>query len=109
MSQKLTGNGLWESSRIIVPEHKEAILEFRVRRNARKKPVIHEDEYEVFSRRLVNSLKNKELVDVEIFGKYNNRVVRGIVTHIDSYKQRIKIENLEGFEWVDMSEVVGVN
>lgn len=109
MPQKLTGNGLWESNRIIMPEHRDAILEFRVRRNARTKPMIHEDEYGVFSRRLVNSLKNKELVDIEIFEKYSNRVIRGIVTYIDSYKQRIKIENLEGFEWVDMSEVVGVN
>ncbi|MDT2241397.1 hypothetical protein P7H22_15005 [Paenibacillus larvae] len=29
MSKKLTGNGLWESSRMMLPEHREQLLEQR--------------------------------------------------------------------------------
>ncbi|MET3207228.1 UNVERIFIED_CONTAM: hypothetical protein ABIC26_000162 [Paenibacillus sp. PvR008] len=38
MSKKLEGNGIWESSRIIIPEHKEAYLRLMKDRQRRGKP-----------------------------------------------------------------------
>lgn len=38
MSKKLTGNGLWESSRMMLPEHREQFLEQRRSLKKHEKP-----------------------------------------------------------------------
>ncbi|MFK4302332.1 hypothetical protein ABH892_002436 [Paenibacillus sp. RC254] len=44
MGKKLEGNGIWESSRIIIPEHKEAYLKLMKDRQRRGKPELDDQE-----------------------------------------------------------------
>ncbi len=44
MSKKLQGNGLWESSRMMLPEHKETIIQHRYEFGRRSRPTIDEQE-----------------------------------------------------------------
>lgn len=47
MGKKLEGNGLWESSRIILPEHKEGYLRLMKDRQRRGKPELDDQEVQL--------------------------------------------------------------
>lgn len=42
ISKKLEGNGLWESSRMILSEHKERIYQYRVELSKKQRPTLDE-------------------------------------------------------------------
>ncbi|GAA4879251.1 hypothetical protein GCM10023310_69240 [Paenibacillus vulneris] len=106
MSKKLEGNGLWESSRMMLPEHKHSIIQYQMNRNKRTKPLLHEDELEIIFQNISLSLNRKKLIKVNIFGEFEDISFSGVVTSIDQHKNRFKLEYSDGFEWVDFNEVV---
>jgi hypothetical protein len=108
MSKKLTGNGLWESSRMMLPEHKETINKYLGDHKLKTRPEIHEDEWEIMLSNLNQSYIQKDEIKVELFGKFNFREVVGVVTAFNQYQKKFKVEFDDGFEWVDYSEVVSV-
>ncbi|MGM1044778.1 MAG: YolD-like family protein [Bacillota bacterium] len=108
MSKKLEGNGLWESSRMMLPQHKEQIIEHNKHLNKRVKPILHDDEWEMMIQNVNLSFNYTEEVTVEVFDEYENRRVKGIVTSVSSFAKKMKIECDEGFEWIDFDELVSV-
>lgn len=55
MGKKLQGNGLFESSRMILPEHAARIRQHYVEETRRSKPVLDSQEIEQIEQALVNS------------------------------------------------------
>ncbi len=55
MSKKLEGNGLWESSRIIIPEHKEVYLKLMKDRQRGGKPELDDQEAQLIEQALIES------------------------------------------------------
>lgn len=108
MSKKLEGNGLWESSRMMLPQHKERIIEHNKQHKKKSKPIIHEDEWDTITQNINLSLNYNENVIIELFGEYENRSIEGRVTSVSSFGKKLKIESLTGFEWVDFDELVSV-
>lgn len=62
MSKKLEGNGLWESSRIIIPEHKEAYLKLMKDRQRRGKPEIDDQEVQLTEQAIIESYNTRQPV-----------------------------------------------
>ncbi|MGC6589120.1 YolD-like family protein [Paenibacillus sp. Dod16] len=108
MSKKLSGNGLWESTRMMLPQHKEQILEHDRRYNKRVKPLLHEDEWELIIQNISLSHSYTEDVEIEIFGEYGNKIISGVVTSVSQYAKKLKIECDDGYEWVDFDELISV-
>jgi hypothetical protein len=106
MSKKLTGNGMWESSRIILPEHREAINEYNRSLLKKQKPMLCEDEWELISQKINESYHTKKTISVVIFGEFEDRKVTGVVTNINPYSKKIRIEFDEGYEWIDFAEIL---
>ncbi|WP_337035145.1 YolD-like family protein [Paenibacillus illinoisensis] len=106
MSKKLEANGLWESSRMMLPQHKERIIEHRTQIQVQSKPLIHEDEWEIITQNIGMSLNYTLHAIFEVFNESGNRHLYGIVTSVSRYKFKIELEN--GFEWVDFDQLVSV-
>ncbi|WFR61045.1 YolD-like family protein [Paenibacillus amylolyticus] len=108
MSKKLEANGLWESSRMMLPQHKERIIQHRTHIHVQTKPILHEDEWEIMAQHIEMSLNYTLPATIEIFHESGNRYIHGIVTSVSTFGKKIKIEMENGFEWVDFDQLVAV-
>ncbi|MFX3650126.1 MAG: YolD-like family protein [Paenibacillus sp.] len=108
MSKKLEANGLWESSRMMLPQHKERIIQHRNHIHDQAKPIIHEDEWEIMAQHIEMSLNYTLQAIIEVFHESGNRYIEGIVTSVSTFGKKIKIEMENGFEWVDFDQLVAV-
>jgi hypothetical protein len=80
MAKKLEGNGMWESSRMILPQHKDLILNYQKEELSIPRPTLDEQEIDAISTALVQSQVYKKSVDLTLYGEYQLRSVTGIVT-----------------------------
>lgn len=106
---KLTpgANLLWESSRMMLPEHKERILEHRKNLKRRKRPELDEQKLEEINRALQHSMQYRTEVELVLYGAFENRTLRGKVTWVD--RGQIKMATLSGgFEWVETRDILDV-
>jgi hypothetical protein len=59
MGKKLEGNGMWESSRMMLPEHKESLLEQNRHLKDFARPVLDEQEIQAVEEAICRSLYAK--------------------------------------------------
>lgn len=106
---KLTegSNMLWESSRMILPEHKERI---RIRREEtrqggrRERPVLDEQEIENINAAIAQSLHERVPVRLRMYDPFEELIVEGIVEQVDQVLKRIRVDG----EWFNVRDIVGV-
>lgn len=108
MSKKLTGNGLWESRRMMIPQHKERINLNLKEHKLKKRPTLHEDEWETIVHNLSISMNEKETVEVSLFGKYEDKIYVGIVTRVIQHQKKFRLDIDDYYEWIDFKEIVSV-
>lgn len=104
MSKKLQGNGLWESSRMMLPEHKIEIIN-NAKEAKRRLPVeLDEHEWERISQAVAESLQLRQPVALRMYHPYEETMVIGIVDRIDSHRGRFLVDG----EWFDIRHIEGV-
>lgn len=108
MSRKLQGNGIWESSRMILPEHREAVVHERKELRKQMKPELTAEEREELFGRLRVSLSETLDVTLTLFNPYGDELVRGMVLSFDYQLQRVKLGTPGGSNWVDFNRVLKV-
>lgn len=110
MGKKLQSNGLWESSRFIGPEFKEAIRFQQHEHNRIPRPVLDEQEIFVISGALMRSQIHQKNVQLTLYGDYQQRTVIGIVTRSQHYQFRLDtvdpISGGEEWEWINYKDVM---
>ncbi|MGG1639828.1 YolD-like family protein [Paenibacillus sp. NRS-1782] len=107
MSKKLEGNGLWESSRIIIPEHKEAYLKLMKDRQRRGKPELDEQEVQLIEQALIDSYNSRTAVTVSVFSPFDDIVMTGVVTSINTARREVKLSRGEDdFDWIKLEDVI---
>lgn len=106
MSKKLEGNGLWESSRMILPEHKESIIQHRRERYKNQRPILDEQRIEEFVRTISVSLFTEKNVRVKLFGEYEDRELIGKIDKISTETKQLKIGFEDSFEWINLEDVL---
>ncbi|MFB7814064.1 YolD-like family protein [Paenibacillus chitinolyticus] len=104
MSIKLSGNGRWENSRMMLPQ--QAINHRLNKIGLKRKPELHEDELQIVMENISISFKRKTEICVTIYGGYELQDLIGVVTSINPYRQNFKIELVDGFEFIDFAEVI---
>jgi hypothetical protein len=109
VSKKLEKNGMWESSRMMLPEHREQILKSNRALIKKEKPELHTEELEIIAQHIRQSLLTKEEVIILLFGEYTDRSVTGIVNHVDQHKRLVRVERNNEFEWLKLDEVLKVS
>jgi len=102
MSKKLQGNGLWESSRMMLPEHKQALIEMRKEERRRKRPSIDFDEAEAIAAAVSRSYTAREPIAIKLYDPFEGRSLSGIVERVDRHGKRIGIAG----EWVSFADII---
>ncbi|GIQ64714.1 hypothetical protein PACILC2_32820 [Paenibacillus cisolokensis] len=83
MSKKLQGNGLFESSRMMLPEHKEAYILHQQNLRKNPPPQLDDQEMERISMLIAESMQLRKEVILVLFGEFNVTEITGVVTKID--------------------------
>src|SRR5690606_28009600 len=106
MSKKLQGNGLFESSRMMLPEHKEAYILHQ--QNLRKSPPPHLDDQEMerISMLIAESMQLRKEVILVLLGEFNVTEITGVVTKIDLQQKNIKFTHGNDFRWIKVSDII---
>jgi hypothetical protein len=89
------GNLRWESSRMMLPEHVEALNRHKVDKLRIEQPVLDEQEIEEIGRRLGESLENHSPVSVSYFQSGFIHEMKGIVTKLELYSRQITLMDYE--------------
>lgn len=102
---KLDENGMWESSRMMLPEHKLRILESNkdFLNPYQDRPTLDEQEWLYISELFTISSNFKEPIKVTFYDPYNPKTVTGVVERMDIPNNRVKISG----EWYPLKDVMG--
>ncbi|MCR2804938.1 YolD-like family protein [Paenibacillus soyae] len=103
MRKKLEGNGLWESSRMMLPEHKAAIIRHTESLKRRERVQLDEQEWEHVSRAVSESLQRRQPITVRLFHPMELLTVIGIVDRVDELKGRFMVDG----EWFPIADIEG--
>lgn len=111
-ANKLTpgSNLLWESSRMMLPEHVKAIRLHNKEKHKKVKPMLDEQRKEEIERNIRLVMRNHDEVDVTTFGEYRNEVYRGWITSVDSQLKKVKVEDDNGdMTWVHFDDILSID
>nr|MBC9199788.1 YolD-like family protein [Paenibacillus sp. PL91] len=104
MRKKLEGNGMWESSRMMLPEHKVALNEYDREMKKRQRIDLDEQEWEDISRMVAESMQHRVEISVRMFHITEMLTVVGVVNRVDQLKGRFMIDG----EWLLIRDIEGV-
>lgn len=103
--KKLEGNGLWESSRMMLPEHKTAINAHAESLKERRRIELDEQEWEQISRAIGESLQLRQQITIQLFHPVELLTVIGIIDGVDKQNGRFMVDG-EWFPIGDIEEAV---
>ncbi|HEX7056003.1 MAG TPA: YolD-like family protein [Bacilli bacterium] len=109
MSKKLQKNGLFESSRMILPEHREAYISQQLHINKEIRPELDPDEIATFSRLIAESLETGLTIRLTLFAEYGKKTITGKASKIDRVAEKLKIIGDDGPCWVWLRDIIAVN
>ncbi|MFS0837286.1 YolD-like family protein [Paenibacillus sp. 1P03SA] len=108
MGKKLEGNGLYESSRMILPEHKEAIQRQLRDLNRRTKPILDEQAWEMMLLEIVDARSAGKEITLVIFEPFEDKELRGKVTKFDMQLRRVRLDYDDDWDWIKWDDIVSV-
>ncbi|WP_405154796.1 YolD-like family protein [Paenibacillus sp. FSL K6-0108] len=110
MASKLTDNGVFEGSRIILPEHREAYLIAMSEQERRGKPVLDEQEMQLIEGAILESYQECCSVALTVFNPFDDEEIRGVVAAIDKPSRRIKlVRGEEDYSWIRIEEITAAS
>ncbi|MEK4113206.1 YolD-like family protein [Paenibacillus sp. FSL M7-1414] len=109
MSIKLAGNGLFESSRMILPEHREAWLAHIKEQKRRVKPELDEQEIQQISVTLGESYSSSCTVDLVVFNPFDDVHVSGVVVGLDVPARRVKLMLDDDIRYIPLAEIISAS
>lgn len=110
MGSKLQDNGLFESSRMILPEHREAFIAREEEKMIREKPSLDDQELQMIGMALTESYKNKQPVTITLFDPLEDQQLEGFVTNINMQNRKIKFMVYEDdWEWIDINQIISAS
>lgn len=104
--KKLEGNGLWEGSRMIMPEHKARILDDALNGETRKKPDLDPQAMVEISQVLAQSLEDCSPITLTVFKEYEDMQIHGIVARVDHQLKQIKFRHSDDWDWIKLTDII---
>lgn len=110
MSKKLTGNGLFDSSRFMLPEHSERIRQHYIEEKRKAKPVLDDQEVQLIEQAIIDSYNTRTPITLVIFGPFDNNVISGVVVSINAGRREVKLSNETGeYSWIKLEDVISIS
>lgn len=101
-------NLLWESSRMMLPEHKEVIRQHRQKRLKKEKPLLDEQAIEMIERTLLHAYENSLFVHIHLYHPYETVVLKGEIAKLEQHRLQLKLKNNET-EWIALNDIVNID
>lgn len=108
MSKKLQQNGLFESSRMMLPEHREAYILHQEQLAPRTRPSLDAQAAEEMSRLLSNSMMLGDVVTITLFHEHDDIRFTGQVLKLDSAVRTLRLRTSNGTRDVQMNLITNV-
>lgn len=109
MNHLKRGNLLWEGSRMVLPEHREALLDRQRDRNKHDMPELDPDQQALIDQAIAMSLQTKSEITLTVYDPEKDRRVTGYVVRVDQYRGRVLVQREDGDEWIDRARVLAVD
>ncbi|MEC0371901.1 YolD-like family protein [Paenibacillus chibensis] len=109
MSKKLQGNGLFESSRMMLPEHREAYIRHQQHLAPRQPPLLDPQAEEEMARVMAEAMHSGSAVTITLFDDPEDIRLTGQVLRIDPGRRRICWDggDGEGSRWIALDQIIG--
>lgn len=107
-SNKLTpgSNLVWESSRMMLPEHREALLAYVQKCRQMERPELDEQQLERISRVIQQAHIHKSRVDLVVFNQYGHRHYQGQVRKMDQLAKKLLLVYSGGKKWIPFRDIL---
>lgn len=90
---------------MMLPEHKERILQVNHELERREKPILDPQKWEEINESLSEAYRNGQAVRLALWDPFENRTVSGVITKLDILAYRIFIDG----QWVKLASIVEVS
>jgi len=108
---KLTpgSNVFWESSRMMLPEHKRELVAHRGELKKHSKPELDEQEIEDIVHKIGESLEYRSEITLTIYDEYSNQQETGYVIRVDERRAMVLLQAADGEQWIKFSLIISVD
>lgn len=101
-------NLMWESSRMMLPEHKAELHRYNKRKDIKALPTLDEQAIEIIFSSIMASYTSKTPITLELYGEYESRTITGVVSKVDHIHQQLKVILEDDFEWIEFTNIIGL-
>ncbi|MFS0871486.1 YolD-like family protein [Paenibacillus xylanilyticus] len=108
MSKKLQQNGLFESSRMMLPEHREAYILHQEQLAPRTRPSLDAQAAEEMSRLLSNSMMLGDALTIGLFHEHDDIRYTGQVLKLDPSARTLRLLTKNGTRDIQMNLITNV-
>ncbi|MNB97106.1 YolD-like protein [compost metagenome] len=109
MGKKLVGNGIIESSRMILTEHRDAYLEHMNQLNRREKPTLDNQEVQMIERAIVDSFNRRCVIELTLFDPFEDEKISGVVSSFNTSTREVRLLLGEDYRWIKISEILSAD
>ncbi|NGP59868.1 YolD-like family protein [Paenibacillus thiaminolyticus] len=93
---------------MMLQQHKEALLQHQHEQHRQERPLLDEMVWEEISRRLQWSMENRDPITLLLYDPFEQREAAGIVVDIDMIGQRVRLQEGETRQWIQVEDILGV-
>jgi hypothetical protein len=103
---KLTpgSNLMWESSRMMLPEHKAGHVEHRHELNRRERIYLDEQVWSDISLAVAESMERRKPIRLTMYDPFEQAEVAGVIDHVDQPGGRFMVDG----EWFKIGDIEGL-
>ncbi|MGC5773587.1 YolD-like family protein [Paenibacillus pabuli] len=110
MRSRLEGNVLYESSRMIMPEHRDAWLAQQEEMLEKEKPILDDQELQLIYGLLNDSFHQRIRVRVTVFDPIEDKVYEGIVSVVNTFLKEIKLVFSDGdWKYIKLANIMSAS
>lgn len=107
---KLTpgSNLLWESSRMMLPEHKQVLRRHQKKLTEKRKPIFDEQQLDLLSHTLSLAIEQKANVNIQLFHPYHAQSVEGKIKSVRPEQHKLQLWTENGAIWVHFHDILQI-
>lgn len=99
---------MWESSRMMLPQHVEALHFYHEDKKRKRRPELDEQELMEIDRMISQYIDSDVELFIIIFGEFEDREIKGKFTKIDTQHKRVKVEYDDELEWIRYEDILDI-
>ncbi|WP_067843938.1 YolD-like family protein [Amphibacillus sediminis] len=110
MKNKLThdSNLIWESSRMILPEHKAMIRQHYLESNHVSKPILAEDKLIELEHTIHQAMTFQKIISISYYQHKYIHTYKGSINKILTAKKQIELRTTDGVKQLNLADILDI-